>query len=82
MIESNDPDKGKFTYHKGIQLSWKDDVTQNNVQPGVLYNGKDRDGNVVSEAQLINNGDIVATVPDDSPSGKEPAEIENPTTDI
>lgn len=24
----------------------------------------------------INNGDIVATVPDDSPSGKEPAEIE------
>lgn len=58
-IIQNDPDKGTFAYHKGIQLSWKDDVTQNNVQPGVLYNGKDRDGNIVSEAQLINNGDIV-----------------------
>lgn len=58
-IKQNDPDKGTFEYHKGIQVSWKDDVTQNNVQPGVLFNGKDRDGNIVSEAQLINNGDIV-----------------------
>ena len=58
-IIQNDPDKGQFAYHKGIQVSWKDDVTQNNVEPGVLYNGKDRDGNIAANALLINNGDIV-----------------------
>ena len=59
VIESNDPDKGVFAYHKGILISWKDDVTQPNVQPGALYNGQDRDGNASSKARLINNGDIV-----------------------
>ena len=58
-IDQNDPDKGTFSYHKGIQISWKDDVTQQNVEPGALYNGIDRDGNTAPNAQLINNGDIV-----------------------
>ena len=58
-IISNDPDKGKFAYHKGIQISWKDDVTQSNVEPGALINGKDGNGTVNGRAILLNNGDIV-----------------------
>lgn len=58
-IVSNDPDQGLFAYHKGIQISWKDDVTQPNVVPGTLYNGIDRNGVTHSGAQLINNGDII-----------------------
>ena len=69
-ITSNDPDKGTFTYHKGIQLSWKDDVTQNgqsstsgnqiSIVPGMLLNGMDPENNqFVSAATLINSGDIV-----------------------
>ncbi|MBQ7463422.1 MAG: InlB B-repeat-containing protein, partial [Lachnospiraceae bacterium] len=58
-ITSNDPDKGTFTYHKGIQLSWKDDITQGHTYPGNFYNGLD-DANVEHpEALLDNNGDIV-----------------------
>lgn len=59
VIKSNDPDKGAFDYHKGIQVSWKDDVTQKNIEPGALINGKDKDGKIVSTATLTNNGDIV-----------------------
>ena len=59
VIASNDPDKGAFDYHKGIQVSWKDDVTQKNIEPGALINGKDKDGNLITTAILRNNGDIV-----------------------
>ena len=61
VIKSNDPDKGAFDYHKGIQIAWKDDVTQKNIEAGSLINGKDRDGRIVAGAKLINNGDIVLT---------------------
>jgi len=61
VIKSNDPDKGAFDYHKGIQVAWKDDVTQKNIEAGSLINGKDRDGNIVAGATLTNNGDIVLT---------------------
>ena len=53
VIKSNDPDKGAFDYHKGIQVAWKDDVTQKNVEAGTLTNG--------AGGTLINNGDIVLT---------------------
>ena len=59
VITTYDPDKGRFDYHKGIQISWKDDVTQNNVEPGCLYNGKDKKGVVEKSAILQNNGDIL-----------------------
>ncbi|MBQ8934106.1 MAG: InlB B-repeat-containing protein [Lachnospiraceae bacterium] len=59
VIESNDPDKGLFTYHKGIQISWKDDVTQSDVNIGRLNNGYNKDGSVNTEALLQNSGDIV-----------------------
>ena len=59
VIRSYDPDKGWFDYHKGIQISWKDDVTQNNVEPGSLFNGKDRNGKIEKSAILQNNGDIL-----------------------
>lgn len=62
-ISSNDPDKGTFTYHKGLQLSWKDDITQGRTQPGALYNGYenngDKAGTVYPEAKIENTGDIV-----------------------
>ena len=59
VIKSYDPDKGWYNYHKGIQISWKDDVTQNGVEPGSLLNGKDRNGRIVKDAILQNNGDIL-----------------------
>ena len=59
VITSNDPDKGKIDYHRGIQVSWKDDVTQPHVVPGRLVNGKDGNGTVNAEALLENYGDIV-----------------------
>lgn len=61
-IVSNDPDKGTFTYHKGIQISWKDDVTQDSVTTGSLMNGRSgpEEGAVVNpDAMLSNTGDIV-----------------------
>ena len=51
VIKSNDPDKGAFDYHKGIQIAWKDDVTQKNIEAGSLTNG--------AGATLNNSGDIV-----------------------
>ena len=59
VIKSYDPDKGWYNYHKGIQISWKDDVTQNGIEPGSLLNGKDRNGRIVKDAILQNNGDIL-----------------------
>lgn len=59
LITSDDPDKGLFTYHKGIQFSWKDDITQGNTSGGVLSNGTDENQNTNEDAELINNGDIV-----------------------
>ena len=69
VIVSNDPDKGKYTYHKGIQLSWKDDITQNSGSTystyGTLYNGYvpsedgDSAGTVYPDAAINNKGDIV-----------------------
>ena len=53
VIKSNDPDKGAFDYHKGIQVAWKDDVTQKNIEAGSLTNE--------AGATLINSGDIVLT---------------------
>ncbi len=59
LIESKDPDKGNFTYHKGIQISWKDDVTQDSVYMGHLYVGRAADGTTSASARLENTGDIV-----------------------
>jgi hypothetical protein len=58
-IISNDPDKGKFAYPRGIFVSWKDDITQQNVVPGAIHNGVDAAGTKYADAQLVNNGDIV-----------------------
>lgn len=58
-IASQDPDKGSFTYHRGIQISWKDDVTQEGVTMGHLYNGGDQSGAQGTGARLVNDGDIV-----------------------
>jgi len=59
VIASTDPDKGGFTYHKGIQISWKDDVTQDSVYMGHLYVGMAADGTTSASARLENSGDIV-----------------------
>ena len=59
LIVSNDPDKGRIAFHKGIQVGWKDDVTQSGIQPGTLIVGQDADGNVLAAAMLNNNGDIL-----------------------
>jgi len=39
IIQASDPDKGTVTYHKGIQLTWKDDVRNPEVVPGLLSMG-------------------------------------------
>ena len=59
IIHAGDPDKGYIDYHKGIQVTWKDDVTQEGVVPGVLYVGIDAEGNIVKDAVVNNYGDIV-----------------------
>ena len=59
LIESKDPDKGNFTYHKGIQISWKDDVTQDSVYMGHLYVGVDGEKKTNPDALLENHGDVV-----------------------
>ena len=61
LITSNDPDKGLYSYHRGIQVSWKDDVTQAGVTKGELINGADSTGAQTTSATLTNNGDIVLT---------------------
>lgn len=58
-IVSNDPDKGQFTYHKGIQVSWKDDVRQDGVVSGEILNGVGKDGAKVTTATIVNKGDIL-----------------------
>ena len=70
VIAAQDPDKGVINYHKGIQLTWKDDVTvldeatgtysvNPDVTPGALFIGADAEGNKNTAAQLNNYGDIV-----------------------
>ena len=59
-IISTDPDKGNFTYHRGIQLSWKDDVTQGQTSCGYMAVGMDEDEVRYPNAKLVNSGDIVA----------------------
>ncbi len=59
VIHKINPDIGPVDYHRGIQITWKDDVTQPGVVPGVIYVGLDSMGNVYREAMLVNNGDIV-----------------------
>ena len=59
LIDAYDPDKGIVPYHKGIQLTWKDDVRNPEVVPGAIYIGIDADENVTRTASLINDGDIV-----------------------
>lgn len=70
VITAQDPDKGNISYHKGIQLTWKDDVTvldeatdtytvNPDVTPGALFIGTDGEGNKNADAQLNNYGDIV-----------------------
>ncbi len=58
-LVKGDPDKGTVTYHKGIQVTWKDDVTRAGVVPGVLNVGIDGAGKVYKDAVLNNYGDIV-----------------------
>ena len=70
VIAASDPDKGTINYHKGIQLTWKDDVTvldqetnkykvNPDVVPGTLFVGKDGEGNILATAKINNYGDIV-----------------------
>lgn len=59
-IVSDDPDKGQFTYHRGIQSTWKDDVTQSNIIYGGIYVGMDKTWvKAYENAKLVNNGDIL-----------------------
>ena len=58
-IISTDPDRGTFKYHRGIQSTWKDDVTQKNIIYGAVYVGIDRNLDTYDKAELVNNGDIV-----------------------
>ncbi len=60
-LVSVDPDKGQFVYHRGIQSTWKDDVTQKNIIFGGIYVGMDKDWKTVNseKATLTNFGDII-----------------------
>ena len=60
-IVANDPDKGQTAYHRGIQVTWKDDVRVEGVIPGALNIGIDAEGKTNSGAVLNNYGDIVVT---------------------
>lgn len=59
IMETHDPDKGTKYYHKGIQVTWKDDVTQEGVVPGGIYVGYLGEDIYNPNAKLSNNGDIV-----------------------
>ena len=71
VIQGQDPDKGTVDHHRGIQVTWKDDMTMlkegstteyivnPDVKPGTLHVGIDADGNKVKTAELVNYGDIV-----------------------
>ena len=73
-ITATDPDKGQVTHHKGIQVTWKDDVTVEaqdstpenkkytvnpEVKPGTIHVGMDSKKNIVKTAKIMNYGDIV-----------------------
>ena len=58
VITAYDPDKGNTSYHKGVQITWKDDVTAEGVEPGVLNIGIDADKNVDKSATFNNYGDV------------------------
>lgn len=59
-IESNDPDKGHLIFHKGIQISWKDDVTQGEAYGGSFINGMGFGKSEINpDARIENNGDLV-----------------------
>ena len=59
LIDAYDPDKGIVPYHKGIQITWKDDVRNPEVVPGMLNIGIDANKNIVTDATLVNEGDVV-----------------------
>lgn len=61
IIQASDPDKGTVTYHKGIQLTWKDDVRNPEVLPGLLSMGVylEKYDLLIDSAVLDNTGDIV-----------------------
>lgn len=71
IIKGTDPDKGTVDHHKGIQVSWKDDVTvlkegstteytiNPDVKPGTIHVGIDANNVVHDSATLNNYGDIV-----------------------
>ena len=59
ILRAYDPDQNIVDYHRGIQITWKDDITQDGVQPGVLHVGVDGKGNINPEAELNNYGDII-----------------------
>ena len=59
VIKKGDPDKGITEYHEGIQLTWKDVVTKEGVDPGILHVGKDADGKIYPDASFDNHGDTV-----------------------
>ena len=71
-INATDPDKGTIQYHRGIQVTWKDDVTSgqtadasgkypvnSQATPGKLIIGADADNRVFMESVVNNYGDIV-----------------------
>ncbi len=59
ILRAYDPDKNLIDYHRGIQVTWKDDVTQEGVVPGILNVGIDSEGKIENRAVLNNYGDIV-----------------------
>lgn len=71
IIKGTDPDKGIVDHHRGIQVTWKDDVTvlkegstteytiNPDIRPGALHVGIDADGQIHDAAKLQNQGDIV-----------------------
>ena len=73
VITFGDPDKGYINYHKGIQLTWKDNVTNDtpvttdpktysvneSVIPGKLHIGDVEGETILDTALLANYGDIV-----------------------
>ena len=71
LITAGDPDKGYISHHKGIQLTWKDNVTSDQadgngkytvnaeMQPGKIYLGIDENNQSYANAVLNNYGDIV-----------------------
>ena len=71
-ITATDPDKGNICYHRGIQLTWKDDVTNGQEKdangnyavnqeaaPGKLLIGIDSENYKYKDAVVNNYGDIV-----------------------